>query len=67
MLGVEALAAYALELLGEVHCDLADVPKAQALVAMFERIKSGEYIIVTPAPNAPVASANPVPPGALHG
>jgi len=67
LMNPQTLAAYGLELLGEVHCDLADVPKAQALVAMLERVKSGEYVIVTPAPPVPRPSANPIPPGALCG
>jgi len=65
-LNPQVLAAFGLELLGEVHCDLADVPKAQALVAMLERVKSGEYIIVTPAPPGQRSGTAP-PIGALHG
>lgn len=63
-LNPQTLAAYGLQLLGEVHCDLADVPKAQALVAMLERIQSGEFVLVTPAPAPPARSGNDIPLGA---
>jgi hypothetical protein len=65
LMNPQSLAAFGLKLLGEVHCDLADVPKAQALVAMLERIESGEFIIVTPAPVGQRSGAAP-PTGALH-
>jgi hypothetical protein len=66
-LKVEDLAAFALKLLAEVHCDLVDVEKAQTLVFLLEQIQAGKIILVMPEDLVPGgASANPVPPGALQ-
>jgi hypothetical protein len=60
----QSLASFLLEQLSEVHCDLADAPKAQAAVRMLECIQSGEFVLIAPAP---VRSGNAVPAGALSG
>jgi len=58
----KTLAAFILEQLREVHCDLADAPKAQAAVGMLECIASGAFVLVTAVPQ----QVNPRPPaGAL--
>lgn len=43
----QELAAFLLRQLSEVHCDLADAPKAQAAVGMLECIASGKFVLVT--------------------
>jgi hypothetical protein len=66
-LKVQELAAFALKLLSEVHCDLADVEKAQTLVFLLEQMAEGQFVLVMAEDRVPGGpSANPVPPGALQ-